>query len=116
MKYSKEIYDKDVFIKACYAFTDIAYLHLSADDKNYYVEIIPKRDVDKSEEIHRKLENELIFQQTRKIVSRRTKSLREMIVARALASTIINEDEQHVEEEQVFSADNILKDWFEENE
>ena len=116
MNYSKEIYDKDVFLKACYAFTDIAYLHISSDEKYYFVDAIPKKDEDTSAEILKKLENELIFQQTRKIVSRNTKSLREMIVARALASTLINENEKHVEEEQSFSADNILKDWFDENE
>ncbi len=116
MNYSKEIYDKDVFLKACYAFTDTAYLHLAADEKNYFVDVIPKNSENTPEEILRKLENELIFQQTRKLVSRKTKSLREMIVARALASTIINEDEKHIEEEQTFSADNILKDWFDENE
>ncbi len=116
MEYLKELYDKDVFIKACYALTDIAYLHLSADEKCYYVDIVSKNNMDRIEELYKKLENELIFQQTRKMVSSNTKPIRELIVARALASTIINEDSKHVETEQSFSADNILKDWFDEHE
>ena len=116
MGYSKELYDREVFIKACYAITDIAYLHLSADELYYYADMIPKDNRDTVEDLNRKLENELIFQQTRKIVSRNTKQLREMIVARALASTIVNDNGKHVESEQSFSADSILKDWFDEHE
>ena len=117
MKYLKEIYDKEVLMKACYAFTDIAYIHLSADEKHYYVAIESKKSEETNEDLEKKLENELIFQQTRKIVSQNTKSVREMVVARALASTIVNdENDKHVNTEQSFSADSILKDWFDEHE
>lgn len=42
MKYSKEIYDKDVLVKAAYSLSDTAYFHLDADEKHYLVEIVPK--------------------------------------------------------------------------
>lgn len=116
MDYPKELYDREVLIKACYAFTDIAYFHLTVDDEKYYVEIKPKEKGASPEELYKRLENELIFQQTRKMISRNTKSIREMIVARALASTLINDEERHVESEESFSADSILKDWFDEHE
>ena len=117
MKYLKELYDREVLIKACYAFTDTAYLHLSADEKHYYVDIIPKNNDETADVLQKEFENELIFQQARKLVSQNTKSVREMIIARALASTIVNdENEVNVETENAFSADNILKDWFDEYE
>ena len=117
MKYSKELYDREVLIKSCYAFTDQAYIHLSSDDRYYFVDIISKDSEGFPEQLEKKLENEMIFQQARKMISHNTKSVREMIVARALASTIVNdENETHAKTEQSFSADNILKDWFGEHE
>ena len=117
MKYVKELYDREVLIKACYAFTYKAYLHLCADDKYYWVDIMPKNDSEIAEDLEKELENELIFQQARRIVSKNTKSVREMILARALASTIVMEDDKaHIESEKSFSADTILKDWFSEHE
>ena len=39
MKFSKEFYSKIALIKAAYNYTDIAYVHLDADDIYYYVSI-----------------------------------------------------------------------------
>ena len=51
------------------------------------------------------------------MVSERTKHIREMIVARALSSTMIDlKDEGADEEENLFDADAILTDWYEEYE
>ena len=49
MKYSKEIYDKDVLVKAAYSLSDTAYFHLDADEKHYLVEIVPKDPNDSSD-------------------------------------------------------------------
>ena len=43
MKFCKELYSKVALIKAAYNFTDIAYVHLDADDKYYYVDIESKK-------------------------------------------------------------------------
>ena len=55
------------------------------------------------------------MQETRRIVDERTKDIREMIYARAMASTVI---EEHPLEEpkEAEDAERILVDWFEENE
>ena len=51
------------------------------------------------------------MQETRKIVEDRTKKLRETIYARAMASTIIDEEETTDADESV-DANNFLVDWF----
>ena len=61
-------------------------------------------------------ENELLAQQARKIVSVKTKNIRELIAARALSSTIVQLGEELEEEESDYNSADILKDWFEENE
>jgi hypothetical protein len=35
MQFNKELYSRVALIKAAYNFTDVAYLHLDADDKYY---------------------------------------------------------------------------------
>ena len=42
VKYSKELYDKDVLIKAAYAMSDKVYIHLDVDKDNYLVEFSSK--------------------------------------------------------------------------
>ena len=115
LKISKELYDREALLKASYAFTDEAYLHLDATSESYLVEILPK-DNSSSECFEKRFENELIAQQTRKMVSHRTKSIREMIIARALASTVVDTKMPETENDKDYSAEEILKDWFENNE
>lgn len=116
MKYSKEIYDKDVLVKAAYSLSDTAYFHLDADEKYYLVEIVPKDSNDHSE-YEKRFENELLAQQTRKIVINKTKNIRELIAARALSSTIVELGDEEAEPKDTgFDAKNILKDWFSNHE
>lgn len=37
LAFSKGLYEKSALLKAAYSFTEVAYLHLSQDDKNWYV-------------------------------------------------------------------------------
>lgn len=48
--FSKEIYNKEALLKAAYSYTDKAYLHISVDAKNYYVDISPKSEDDRIDE------------------------------------------------------------------
>lgn len=114
MKYSKEIYDKDVLIKAAYALSDKVYIHIDVDGEYYLVVLSPKNHTD-SCDYYKEFENELLAQQTRKIVSSKTKNIRELIAARALSSTIVELKENSEENQADFNSDSILKDWFEEN-
>lgn len=110
--YAKELYDKEVILKAAYAFTDCAYIHLDAKEGDYLVELVPK-DGKEEEQLSLEFENELIAQETRRIVAEKTKNIREMIVARALSSTIVDLKAEGLSEEQdLFDADEILTDWY----
>ena len=41
-KYAKELYAKEVVMKAAYMFTDCAYLHLDVDTENYLISMQSK--------------------------------------------------------------------------
>lgn len=112
-KYSKEIYSKNVLLKAAYAFTDIAYFHIDTTESEYVIEIKSKgKEID----LYDRFENELIMQQVRLTVSKETKNIREMIIARALASTLTNEVESDIEEIVENTDNNMFEDWFQSHE
>jgi His-Xaa-Ser system protein HxsD len=92
IKLAKEIYLKEALIKAAYQFTDRCYIHIDTDDGNYLVEISAKEDGEING-IEKEFENELVAQMTRLVVLKQTSNIRKIIMARALASTIIDHDE-----------------------
>lgn len=115
--YKKELYPKVVILKAVYHFTDVAYIHLDTDGCDYIVSILPKagRQVDEKE-----LENEVIAQLTRYEIYQQTKNIRELTLARAMASSIVDLG-QHAEtiEASMFkdhSTEDMLQDWFRSGE
>lgn len=79
--------------------------------------MISKSEKDKNEEeLYAEFENELIAQETRRMIAEQTKNVREMIVARALSSTIVNNVEEDnidlLKNEDTYAAEEILQDWF----
>ena len=114
-KYSMKLYTKEVLLKTAFSFTDEMYIHLDAEEDMYIVQLTNKKGIEE-EILYSRFENELIAQETRLIVSEKTKSIRELIVARALSSTIINKKVDEIEESDEYKSDNILKDWFEKYE
>jgi len=116
MKFSKEMYSKIALIKAAYNFTDRAYVHLDSDDKYYYVTIEPKNDTIEIRE--QDFINEILTQSVRHEVYQQTKNIRELLLARAMATSLIVDEELLSENEQAdtFDEEGILKDWFTEDE
>ena len=114
-KFSRELYNKEVVFKAVYALLDEAYFHLDLDNQYYMISITPKEEQE-IQILFQKLEDNLIAEETRRMIAEKTKNIREMIVARALASTIVVDDSVAEEQEEMFDSKEILKDWFEENE
>lgn len=114
--YAKELYSKEVILKAAYAFTDRLYIHLDADATRYKVQLISKEENKNEKELYAEFENELIAQETRRVIAEQTKNIREMIVARALSSTIVNNMEEDninlLKNEDTYAAKEILQDWF----
>lgn len=117
MKFNKFLYSKVSLIKAAYNFTDVAYLHLDADDEYYYVSIEPKQGFDKVTEYE--FVNEMLTQAVRHEIYQQTKSIRELMLARTLATSVIMEDESmHTIQitDQEPDENSILKDWYAEND
>ena len=116
MKFRKELYDKIALIKAAYNFTDVAYVHLDADDYYYYVTIEPKFGAENVSE--NDFVNEMLVQSVRHEVYQQTKNIRELLLARSMATSIIVDDMQYCEDDdfEAFSENEVLKDWFKGNE
>ncbi|WP_288314178.1 His-Xaa-Ser system protein HxsD [uncultured Eubacterium sp.] len=116
MKFSKELYSKIALIKAAYNYTDIAYVHLDADDVYYYVSIENKKT---GQEINEQdFINEMLAQSVRHEIYQQTKNIRELLLARAMATSVIVENgiEENEEVNGLFNENEILKDWFVANE
>lgn len=116
MKFNKELYHKIALIKAAYNFTDKAYIHLDADENYYYVNIEPKNG--QSNITEQEFINEILTQSVRHEVYQQTKNIRELLLARAMATSVIV-DEDMVDDSEcddTFTESEILKDWFIANE
>ena len=116
LKFNRELYSKVALIKAAYNFTDSAYIHLDADDEYYYVSIESK---DSSTIVsENSFINEMLAQAVRHEVYLQTKTIRELMLARAMATSVITKENTppRMDTSEVFSEDEILKDWFLQNE
>ena len=112
LRFNKEIYPLIVLMKSAYSFTDRAYIHLDEEEGYFSVDIEPKKGCEELNE--KEFVNEMLFQAVRLLISGKTKTVRELTLARAFASTLIeNREDNSVSEEEQVDIDAILKDWFE---
>lgn len=109
--FDKALYDKRALLKAAYAFTDRAYLHLAQTEKEWLVSW-----EEKSTELTvsaKAFENELLNQMVRLQVLAETEKIRTLMLARAMASTVIDPAAEPENEGTPECADqDILKDWY----
>ena len=115
-RFSKEIYDKGALLKAAYAYTDRAYIHIDVDEVHYIVDVNMKEEVKDADIKLEAFQNEILAQMVRQDIHNKTKSIRELILARAFASTMISEVPSYQPEEGTVDIDDILTDWFEKYE
>ncbi|MDR1642903.1 MAG: His-Xaa-Ser system protein HxsD [Clostridiales bacterium] len=120
--FNKSTYPQEALIKSAYYFVADYYLEIEHDDNNFYVEINAKKNrngVDYNI-LAKEFKNELLANTIRYIVSQKTRTVRELVLARALASTVLDNgiDNQINSENQdeEFNIDEILTDWFEGKE
>ena len=112
LRYNKSLYPKTALLKAAYRFTDSAYVHLDTDGEYYYVTILPKEGQPVPND--KEFTNELLAQTVRHEVYLETKNIRELMYARAMATTVIGESETTPVPDQIpFDENEIIKDWFE---
>lgn len=121
IQYDKEFYSKEALLKAAYHFTDRAYVYLGVEDGSFFVDFAAKggTQFDK-EKLENEFKNELLAQVIHQTVSKETTVLRELLVARALSSTMVDEGlssdvaESPMTEDAQDELDAIAKDWFDE--
>ncbi len=108
------MYSRDSLIKAAYHFTDNYYVYLDADMQYYYVELNPKEnsllDIVEDDFI-----NELLAQSVRETIYKKTANIRELILGRAFASTILEGNEPNEEitpKGEKIDEKGIFEDWF----
>ena len=118
-EFSKEIYSREAVLKAAYVYTDRAYLHIDADSDSYIVELTPRESM--KAPTQKEFDNEVLAQMVRIDVQKRTKNVRELILARAFASSVVETKADNGEQEPKPAdtrddIDSILTDWFQEYE
>ena len=106
----KTMYHKTALLKAAYKFLDRVYVHLSQSDCHWIISWSnkPGNIVEPQE-----LENELIEQELRYQLIAESSELRKILLARAMASTII--EKKPDEETPMISVDEdpgILESWY----
>ena len=114
-QFNKELYSKTALLKAAYNFTDKAFVHLDADDDYYFVDLEMKTGEDPISE--KTFTNEMLAQSVRHEVYLQTKNIRELMLARAMATTVVADtrDERGGQNyPDKYSEDEILKNWFSE--
>lgn len=116
---SREIYDREVVLKTAYIFTEKAYLHIESNEENWIIHMKMKLGMEAVSPAE--FENALISEMVRLSVYRRTHTLRELLMGKALSTSVIEHDNpmKEIAGEQEAPQDelqDILQDWFEKNE
>lgn len=91
LRFNKELYPKEAVMKAAYHFIDRCYLYVDMRGNDYVIEITAKKDQDISN-VENEFENELLAQAVRFQVYNQTHVLREVLMARAMSSTITGDN------------------------
>jgi len=112
----KSIYPLAAILKAAYAFVGRAYVHLGDNGSTWSVSLTSKSG-SSGEIAAKEFENELLAQTVRLSVFQQTHTIRELLLARALSSTMVEDSASAPEdvEEDISQEDleQILTDWFE---
>lgn len=113
----KELYPLKALYRAAYLFMDDYYIGMDCDEQDYVVIFSGKEKQADRDDIGR-FQNELFSQSIKCIADQDTKQIRELIVARALYSAFIPEENmdqtENTETEDDYDLDEIAKAWYDE--
>lgn len=115
LSFAKELYPKEAVLKAAYCFLDKCYVYLDHTDTDYTVELTAKGSA-APDNIKNEFTNELLAQTVRFSVYKQTHTIREILLARAMASTLVDEDPDRESVEQDTDLTNINMSWFDRYE
>lgn len=110
--FSKDLYSKQVLLKTCFHFTDNYYVFLDLADDRFILNIKSKNGVN-NPNIKDEFLNELLAQATRQAVYMETKNIREMMMARAISSSII--ELPRSENDVGMASEDVFNEWFAEH-
>lgn len=116
----KSVYTPEAIMKAAYMFLDRAYIHFQEDNCSWIVQLTSKEE-ELPENIDQEFENTLLAERVREITYRKTSDLRKIILARAMASSVVSHGNvlKKIEALQTEQNNdellNILTDWFYKN-
>lgn len=115
-KVKKDIYSLNVIYQTAYLFIDDFYIGLDEDKTEYIIYLSPKAETEVSDrDIVGNFQNELLNQCLKKAVRNDTKTIRELIVTRALYSSFLHEEEAVREDNDTdYNLDDIAKAWRDE--
>ena len=117
--YSKELYSKEALLKAAYHFTGNYYIYVGVEDDSFFVDFSTKDEslID-SDKLQNQFKNEILAQVIHQSISNETSDLRKLLVARALSSTMVDEEDpvdnepETMNEESLNELSAIAKDWY----
>ena len=117
--YSKELYSKKALLKAAHHFTDNYYIYVGVEDDSFFVDFSTKDEslID-SDKLQNQFKNEILAQVIHQSISNETSDLRKLLVARALSSTMVDEEDpvdnepETMNEESLNELSAIAKDWY----
>lgn len=117
--YSKELYSKEALLKAAYHFTDNYYIYLGVEGDSFFADFSSKdaSPID-SDALQNQFKNEILAQVIHQSISNEASDLRKLLVARALSSTMVDEEDpvdnepEAVNEEFLNELSAIAKDWY----
>lgn len=115
----KSMFSPEIVMKAAYSFVDTLYIHFDEEEDNWLVRLGPKSEALDEKTIRGEFENELLFQAVRLNVYNRTHVVRELLLARAMASTIVDKKGTYEEDEETYSEaelEQMLSNWFDHND
>lgn len=109
---NRQIYPLVAVKKAAYRFLDKCYIHMDMDSDYYLLSVKPKEQT--TSIITEQIKNEVLAQSVRYDVYKQTHYIRELLLARAMSSTIIAEPIELPEDADAIGEDldDILMDWF----
>ena len=118
LKFKEKLYPREAVMKAAYHFINNCYIHVDTCNEEYVIEITSK-EFDGADTKALEFENELLAQAVRYQIYLQTHTIREILMARAMSSTITGSNTELGKNElpdNIDNLDSILTDWFKKNE
>lgn len=112
----KIIYPKVAIVKAAHRFLNDYYIFLESDDKDFIINWQPKNGDLKDNKFEMEYKNELLTQLIRYEVFQQTKTIRQLTLARAFASSMYatsqsEDNNAKTNADITFNIDAVLSDW-----